>query len=195
MFGNLSNQLTSIRKSLSGRGSITQKNITEAMVDVRNALLEADVGFEVVKSFIDDVSKKAQGHQVIGSLSPSEAFIGIVRDELVELMGAGSTEISISSQPPAVILLAGLKGVGKTTTAAKLGYYLKSKKNKKVGVVSCDIHRPAAIEQLKIIAEQAGLDVVSTEGASSAEDRARQALEIARREYLDVMSIRLEGLV
>ena len=94
--------------------------------------------------------------------------MGIVRDELVELMGAGSTEISISSQPPAVILMAGLQGVGKTTTAAKLGYYLRQK-NKKVGVVSCDIHRPAAIEQLKIIAEQAGLEVVSTEGASSAE--------------------------
>ena len=97
MFGNLSNQLTNIAKTLSGRGAITEKNITEAMVDVRNALLEADVGFEVVKNFIGDVSKKAQGQQVIGSLSPSEAFIGIVRDELVELMGTGSTEISISS--------------------------------------------------------------------------------------------------
>ena len=193
MFGNLSNQLTNIAKTLSGRGAITEKNITEAMVDVRNALLEADVGFEVVKNFIGDVSKKAQGQQVIGSLSPSEAFVGIVRDELVELMGSGSTEISISSQPPAVILMAGLQGVGKTTTAAKLGYYLKSKKNKKVGVVSCDIYRPAAIEQLKIIAEQAGLEVVSVEGASSAEDRARQALEIARREFLEVLIVDTAG--
>jgi len=193
MFSDLTGQFSSIAKSLSGRGALNEKNISDAVQEVRDALLEADVGFDVVQDFIQDVSKKALGQDLLGSLTPSESFVRIVRDELTELMGQGPAELSIASQPPAVILMAGLQGVGKTTTAVKVGRYLKNKKDKKVGVVSCDIYRPAAIEQLAVLGKKAGLEVLAPPDFSSVLQLTQIALGQAKKQFLDVLIVDTAG--
>src|SRR5687767_11426168 len=161
MLDNLTARLTRIVKQIRGEARLTEANIQEALREVRVALLEADVALPVVKHFIDAVRAKALGEEVIGSLSPGQALVGVVHRELARLMGEANVGLDLAAQPPAVILMAGLQGSGKTTTTGKLARLLKQDK-KKVAVVSCDIYRPAAIEQLKTVAAQAGAEFVSS---------------------------------
>src|SRR5262245_27906757 len=152
MFTNLADRLTQTLKNLSGRGRLTEDNIQDTLREVRMALLEADVALPVVKQFIEDIRVRAVGQEVIKSLSPGQAFVKIVYDELVIIMGEFNTELNLQIQPPAIILMAGLQGSGKTTTAAKLARWLIERHNKKVLLTSTDIYRPAAIEQLRVLA-------------------------------------------
>src|SRR5687768_2949965 len=161
MLDTLTTRLARIVKTIRGEARLTEENIQEALREVRVALLEADVALPVVKHFIDAVRAKALGEEVVGSLTPGQALIGVVHRELTALMGEANVGLDLATQPPAVILMAGLQGSGKTTTTGKLARLLKENK-KKVAVVSCDIYRPAAIEQLKTVAGQAGADFVAS---------------------------------
>ena len=152
MFDNLSERLGSTIKNLRGQGRLSEDNIKDTLREVRMALLEADVALPVVKQLVDSVRDKAMGQEVIGSLSPGQAFIKVVNDELVAVMGESAKPLNLATQPPAVILMAGLQGAGKTTTVAKLARFLKEREKKKVMVVSCDVYRPAAIKQLETLA-------------------------------------------
>ena len=154
MFNNLTSRLSAVVKNLSGRARLSEENIDEALREVRVALLEADVGLEVVRDFIADVRSRAIGQDVIGTLTPGQALIRVVRDELTRLMGQENTALDLAAEPPVVVLMAGLQGSGKTTTAAKLARRLMEQHKKRVGLVSCDIHRPAAIEQLAVLADR-----------------------------------------
>jgi signal recognition particle subunit SRP54 len=158
MLDNLTERLGRIIKGLRGEARLTDANIQEALREVRMVLLEADVALPVVKDFISAVREKALGQDVAGSLTPGQALIGIVQRELARLMGGESAPIDLATAPPAVILLAGLQGSGKTTTAGKLARLLRADMRKKVLLVSCDVYRPAAIEQLRMLAGQAGVD-------------------------------------
>ena len=158
MFDNLSERLTKVLKDLRGHGRLSEENISEALREVRMALLEADVALPVVKVFIEHVKNKAISQEIMTSLTPGQAVIKIVNDELVQLMGESNVSLNMNTQPPAVILLAGLQGAGKTTTAGKLGRWLKEKQKKKVMTVSCDIYRPAAIEQLRVLSSDNQLE-------------------------------------
>ena len=160
MFESLTEKLNSVFKSLSGRGRITEANISDAMRDVRKALLEADVNYNVVKKFCRDVAEAAVGAEVIKSLHPAQVMVKIVSDELTKLMGPVDSNIYFVSPGPTVIMLAGLQGCGKTTTAAKLGKYIAAK-GKRPLLVADDLQRPAAIEQLIILGEQLNIDVYS----------------------------------
>jgi signal recognition particle subunit SRP54 len=157
MFDNLTDRLNGTLKKLKGHGRLTEANIKDALHDVRMALLEADVALSVVTDFIEQVSQRALGQEVQTSLSPGQAMIKVVQAELVKVMGSANEELNLRTQPPAIILMAGLQGAGKTTTVAKLGRHLKEKKKKKVGVVSVDVYRPAAIKQLQTLADDVGL--------------------------------------
>ena len=158
MFDNLSERLLKTIKHLRGQARLTEDNIQDAMREVRMALLEADVALPVVREFINAVKARAVGQEVMNSLTPGQVLVKIVHDELVKIMGAANEELDLRAQPPALILMAGLQGSGKTTTTAKLARFLKERKNKKVMVVSCDIYRPAAIEQLKTLAHEVGVN-------------------------------------
>ena len=149
MFDNLSERLNKSLKKIRGQGRLTEANIKETLREVRMALLEADVALPVVRDFIDRVKERALGQEVQTSLSPGQALIKIVQSELVKVMGEANEGLNLATNPPAVILMAGLQGSGKTTTVAKLARWLKENEKKKVGVVSADVYRPAAIEQLK----------------------------------------------
>src|SRR3982750_3012065 len=162
MLETLTARLARIVKTIRGEARLTEANIQEALREVRVALLEADVALPVVKHFIEAVRAKALGEEVIGSLSPGQALVGVVHRELASLMGEANVGLNLATQPPAVILMAGLQGSGKTTTSGKLALLLKNDK-KKVAVVSADVYRPAAIEQLKTVAGQVGVDFVSSE--------------------------------
>jgi signal recognition particle subunit SRP54 len=151
MLDTLTARLAKIAKQIRGEARLTEANIQEALREVRVALLEADVALPVVKHFIDAVRAKALGEEVVGSLTPGQALVGVVHRELTSLMGEANAGLDLAAQPPAVILMAGLQGSGKTTTSGKLALLLKNEK-KKVGVVSADVYRPAAIEQLKTVA-------------------------------------------
>src|SRR5512134_1280199 len=154
MLDNLTTRLAKIVKTVRGEARMTESNIQEALREVRVALLEADVALPVVKHFIDAVRAAALGEEVVGSLTPGQALVGVVHRELAKLMGKANVGLNLATQPPAVILMAGLQGSGKTTTCAKLARLLVKDK-KKVALVSCDVYRPAAIEQLKTVASQA----------------------------------------
>ncbi|HTY03696.1 MAG TPA: signal recognition particle receptor subunit alpha, partial [Rhodocyclaceae bacterium] len=156
MLDNLTQRLSRVVKTLRGQARLTEDNIQEMLREVRMALLEADVALPVVRDFIARVKEKAVGHEVVGSLTPGQALVGVVHRELTELMGGQASGLNLATQPPAVILMAGLQGAGKTTTTAKLGKWLKERQKKKVLAVSCDVYRPAAIEQLKMVSAQAG---------------------------------------
>ena len=160
MLDNLTARLAKIVKHVRGEARLTESNVQEALREVRVALLEADVALPVAKQFIDEVRAKALGQELIGSLSPGQALIGVVHRELTRLMGEANAGLELAVTPPAVILMAGLQGSGKTTTAGKLALVLKNQK-KKVLTVSCDVYRPAAIEQLRTVASQAGSDGVT----------------------------------
>src|SRR5207248_6634427 len=161
MLDNLTARLAGIVKHIRGEARLTEANIQEALGEVRMALIEADVALPVVRHFIDSVRAKALGEEVVGSLTPGQALVGVVHRELAALMGEANVGLDLATQPPAVILMAGLQGSGKTTTSGKLALFLKNEK-KKVGLVSTDVYRPAAIEQLKTVAGQADADFVSS---------------------------------
>jgi signal recognition particle subunit SRP54 len=193
MFDNLSQRLTQSMQKLRGKGRLTEDSIRETLREVRIALLEADVALPVIQSFIGQVKERALGQEVISSLQPGQALVKIVHDELVRVMGEENEALDLRASPPVVVLLAGLQGSGKTTTTAKLARHLKEQSKKKVMVVSCDVYRPAAIEQLETLAGQ--VDVLFH--PSSATDQpvaiAKQALEAARRQFADVLLVDTAG--
>jgi len=193
MFDNLSDRLSKTVKKLRGQARLTEDNIKDALRDVRMALLEADVALPVVRSFIDKVKARAVGQEVVGSLSPGQALIKVVNDELVELMGKENESLDLKAQPPAVVLLAGLQGAGKTTTAGKLAKLLKDREKKTVAMVSCDVYRPAAIKQLETLAKQVDVEFIPSEVGQSPLEIAKNALEYAKTHYIDVLLVDTAG--
>ncbi len=189
----LSDKLTRLVKQLRGQARITESNVQDMLREVRMALLEADVALPVVRDFIARVKEKALGQEVLGSLSPGQALVGIVNRELAATMGEGVADINLAVQPPAVILMAGLQGAGKTTTTAKLAKHLIEKRKKKVLTVSGDVYRPAAIEQLKMVTAQAGAQWFESRADQKPADIARAALEYARSHYFDVLLVDTAG--
>jgi signal recognition particle subunit SRP54 len=194
MLQNLTDRLSRVVKTMRGQARLTEENTAEMLREVRLALLEADVALPVVKDLIANIKAKALGEDVVGSLSPGQALVGVVQKELTAIMGDPEAgQLNLATQPPAVILMAGLQGAGKTTSVGKLAKWLKDTQKKKVLTVSCDIYRPAAIAQLKTVTEQAGADFFpSTENQQPA-DIARDALDWARRHYHDVLIIDTAG--
>ena len=193
MLDNLTQRLARVMKTLRGEARLTESNIAEALREVRLALLEADVALPAVKAFINAVKEKAVGEEVIASLTPGQALIGVVHRELTALMGETHSGLNLATQPPAVVLMAGLQGAGKTTTVGKLGKLLREGQKKKVLVVSCDVYRPAAIDQLKTVAGQAGIDFFPSESHEQPVDIARRAVDWARRHYHDVVLVDTAG--
>jgi signal recognition particle subunit SRP54 len=192
MLDTLTGRLAKIVKTIRGEARLTEANIQDALREVRVALLEADVALPVVKHFTEAVRAKALGEEVAGSLTPGQALVGVVHRELAALMGEANAGLDLAVQPPAVILMAGLQGSGKTTTSGKLARFLKESK-KKVALVSCDVYRPAAIEQLRTVAAQAGADFVSSSISEKPLEIARRALEYARTHYMDVLIVDTAG--
>ena len=193
MASTLTDRLSRLVKTMRGQARITEDNVQEMLREVRMALLEADVALPVVRDFIARVKEKALGAEVVGSLSPGQALVGIVNRELASTMGEGVSDINLAAQPPAVILMAGLQGAGKTTTTAKLAKYLIEKRKKKVLTVSADVYRPAAIEQLKVVTKQAGAEWFP----STADDKplaiGLAALDYAKKHYFDVLLVDTAG--
>ncbi len=192
MLDALTQRLSSVIKTMRGHARLTEENVGEALREVRMALLEADVGLAVVKDFIARVKERALGQEVIASLTPGQALVGVVHAELVSLMGGANAQLNLATQPPAVILLAGLQGAGKTTSAGKLARLLKGGK-KKVLLVSADVYRPAAIEQLKTLAAQLAIDVFPSDASQKPVDIAANALDWARKHYHDVLVVDTAG--
>ena len=192
MFENLSERLERSFQILKGEGKITEINISEAMKDIRRALLDADVSYKIAKQFCDDVKKKAIGQNVLTAVKPQQMIVKIVHDELASLMGSTSSEINVKGQP-AVVLVAGLNGSGKTTFSGKLALNLKSKKGMKVMLAACDYFRPAAIDQLKVLGEQIGVPVYSEEGVKDPNQIAKNAIAKARIEGYSVVIVDTAG--
>ena len=193
MLENLTSRLSRIAKTIRGEARLTETNVQEALREVRVALLEADVALPVVKEFIASVKDKALGEAVVGSLTPGQALVGVVHRELTRLMGEAHVALELAVQPPAVILMAGLQGSGKTTTVGKLARMLRQELRKKVLVVSCDVYRPAAIEQLKTVAALAGVEFLPSETGEAPDAIARRAKEQARLRYFDVLLVDTAG--
>jgi signal recognition particle subunit SRP54 len=189
----LTDKLSRLVKEIRGQARITEANVADMLREVRMALLEADVALPVVRDFIARVKDKALGQDVLGSLSPGQALVGIVSKELAATMGEGVSDINLAAQPPAVILMAGLQGAGKTTTTAKLAKHLIEKRQKKVLTVSGDVYRPAAIEQLKTVTAQAGAEWFPSTPEQKPVDIARAALDYARKHYFDVLLVDTAG--
>lgn len=192
MFENLSDKLDRAFKTLKGQGYITEVNVAETLKDVRKALLDADVSYKVAKQFTDTVKEKAFGAQVLTAVSPGQLMVKIVHDELTGLMGGENVEINLKGAP-AVILIAGLQGSGKTTFSAKLANYLKTKKNRKVLLVAGDVYRPAAIEQLKVLGEQVNVKVFSVDGSTDPVGIAKQAIAHAKEYDINTVIIDTAG--
>jgi signal recognition particle subunit SRP54 len=193
MFENLTERLTESLKKIRGQGRITDDNVRDTLREVRMALLEADVALPVVRDFTEQVKQRAMGQEVQTSLTPGQAMIKIVQDELVKVMGSTSERLELATQPPAIILMAGLQGSGKTTTVAKLARWLKENERKSVGVVSADIYRPAAIEQLKTLAEEVAVEFFPSDPLQHPVDIVRNTVDLAKRRYLDVLIIDTAG--
>ena len=193
MFDNLTGRLARVIKTLRGEARLTDSNVQEALREVRVALLEADVALPVVRTFIERVREQALGQEVVGSLTPGQAAVGVVYRELVALMGEKNDTLNLAVQPPAVILLAGLQGSGKTTTAGKLARWLKTELKKKVLLASCDVYRPAAIEQLKTLAAQVEAGFFPSAEGEKPLDIAIRALAYARTHYADVLIVDSAG--
>ena len=189
----LTDRLSRLVKTMRGQARITEDNVQDMLREVRMALLEADVALPVVRDFVARVKEKALGADVVGSLTPGQALVGIVNRELAATMGDGVADINLATQPPAVILMAGLQGAGKTTTTAKLARYLIDKRKKKVLTVSADVYRPAAIEQLKTVTKQAGAEWFPSSANDKPVDIALAALDHARRHYADVLLVDTAG--
>ncbi len=193
MFDNLTGRLSGVIKTLRGEARLTEDNIQKALREIRMALLEADVALPVIKDFIARVKEKAVGHEVMDSLTPGQALVGVVNKELIEIMGGEAAELNLSTVPPAVILMAGLQGAGKTTSSGKLAKWLMEQKKKKVLLVSCDVYRPAAIQQLALLAEQIGADFFPTQTDQKPGDIGVAALDYARRHHHDVLIVDTAG--
>ncbi|MDX1796849.1 MAG: signal recognition particle protein [Hydrogenovibrio sp.] len=193
MFDNLSDRLAKTLKNITGQGRLTEANIKDAIRDVRRALLEADVALPVVKSFIEKVQEKAIGLEVSTSLNPGQAFIKVVRDQLTEVMGKEAEPLNFNVEPPAIIMMAGLQGAGKTTSVAKLAKWLKEREKKKVMVVSADVYRPAAIKQLETVAEQVGAIFYPSSADQDPVDIAKNAHAEARKQFVDVLIVDTAG--
>lgn len=193
MFDNLTGRLSGVIKTLRGEARLTEDNIQKALREIRMALLEADVALPVIKDFIARVKEKAVGHEVMNSLTPGQALVGVVHKELIEIMGGEAAELNLSTVPPAVILMAGLQGAGKTTSSGKLAKWLMEQKKKKVLLVSCDVYRPAAIQQLELLAEQTGADFFPTQTDQKPGDIGAAALDYARRHHHDVLIVDTAG--
>ena len=193
MFESLTQRLSGTMERLRGRGRLTEENIREATREVRIALLEADVALPVVQALIERIKVRAVGQEVLKSLTPGQALIKVVRDELTAVMGAQASELELNVQPPAVILMAGLQGAGKTTTVGKLAKHLKERQKKKVMVGSADVYRPAAIEQLRTLAEQVGVQFFPSATDQKPEAIVRAAIEDARKSYIDVLIVDTAG--
>ena len=193
MLDNLSQRLARVVKTLRGEARLTEANTQEMLREIRIALLEADVALPVVRDLIARIRDKALGQEVMGSLTPGQALVGVVHRELTELMGGASAELDLARQPPAVILMAGLQGAGKTTTVGKLAKWLRETARKKVLVVSCDVYRPAAIEQLRTVAGQAGADFFPSTPDQQPVDIARAAVQWGRTHYHDVVIVDTAG--
>jgi len=189
----LSDRLSRLVKTMRGQARITDSNVADMLREVRMALLEADVALPVVRDFIARVKDKALGTEVVGSLNPGQALVGVVHKELAATMGEGVSDINLATQPPAVILMAGLQGAGKTTTTAKLAKHLIEKRKKKVLTVSADVYRPAAIEQLKTVTRQAGAEWFPSTPEQKPHDIALAAIDHARRHYFDVLLVDTAG--
>jgi signal recognition particle subunit SRP54 len=189
----LSDRLSRIVKEMRGQARITEANVTDMLREVRMALLEADVALPVVRDFIARVKEKALGQEVVGSLTPGQVLVSVVNRELAATMGDGVADINLAAQPPAVILMAGLQGAGKTTTTAKLAKHLIEKRKKKVLTVSGDVYRPAAIEQLKTVTAQSGAEWFASTPDQKPVDIARAAIDYARKHYFDVLLVDTAG--
>ncbi|MEN8216211.1 MAG: signal recognition particle protein [Pseudomonadota bacterium] len=193
MFDSLTERLSQTLKNLRGQGRLTENNIKDALRDVRMALLEADVALPVVKAFVGQVRQRAIGQEVIGSLTPGQALVKVVRDELTQLMGDQCDELNLRAPAPIVVLMAGLQGSGKTTTVAKLSRWLIERKKKTVMVASCDVYRPAAIKQLETLAGEVGAQFFPSETAQKPVDIATAAVSHARKQFADVLLIDTAG--
>ena len=193
MASTLTDKLSRLVKQISGQARITESNVADMLREVRMALLEADVALPVVRDFIARVKDKALGQEVIGSLQPGQALVGIVNRELAATMGEGVSDLNLATQPPAIILMVGLQGAGKTTTTAKLARWLIQNRKKKVLTVSGDVYRPAAIEQLKTVTAQAGAEWFPSSPDQKPVDIARAALDHARKHYFDVLLVDTAG--
>ena len=192
MFENLSEKLERSFKLLKGQGKITEINVAETLKDVRRALLDADVNYKVAKQFTDTVKAKALGQNVINAIKPSELMVKIVHDELTQLMGGNTAQINLSGNPT-VILMSGLQGSGKTTFSGKLARKLKSEKGKRPLLVACDVYRPAAIEQLKVLASQIEVPVYTEEGNNNPVEIAKNAIQYAKTNHLDLVIVDTAG--
>jgi signal recognition particle subunit SRP54 len=193
MFDNLTERLGKVLNNLRGQGRLTEQNIKDTMREVRMALLEADVALPVVRSFVEQVKAKAMGEQVMKSLTPGQTLIKIVNDELVQVMGQANESLDLAAQPPAVILMAGLQGSGKTTSVAKLARWLQERADKNVMVVSCDVYRPAAIDQLKTLAGEVQAEFFPSSSDQQPVQIALDALAQAKKRFSDVLIIDTAG--
>lgn len=193
MFENLSDRLSASLKKISGKASLTEDNIQETLREVRMALLEADVALPVVKTFVDGVKQRALGQEVGTSLNPGQQFLKIVQTELEHVMGDKNEELNLAAQPPAVVLMAGLQGAGKTTSVAKLAKYLKERQKKKVMVVSADVYRPAAIKQLETLAGEVEAEYFHSSADQKPVDIVRNALQAAKTRFVDVLLVDTAG--
>ena len=193
MFDSLSDRLTRTLRSVAGRGRLTEDNIRDSVRQVRLALLEADVALAVVRSFSKDVQARAIGREVRGSMNAGQAFVQVVKEELVRLMGDANDALDLSSAPPAVVLMAGLQGAGKTATSAKLARFLKERERKRVAVVSADVYRPAAIRQLETLAGEVGARFIPSTASEAPTAIAKRALSDARTQFDDVLIVDTAG--
>ncbi|MDN5873743.1 MAG: signal recognition particle protein [Sinobacteraceae bacterium] len=193
MFDNLSNRFSRTLDSLRGQGRLTEDQVTSATRELRMALLEADVALPAVRHFVEQIKTRAVGAEVAKSLTPGQALLKVVQEELTETLGGKAEPLNLRTQPPAVILMAGLQGSGKTTSTGKLALRLKDVDKKKVAVVSADVYRPAAIEQLRVVAEQVGADFIPSESGEKPVKIARRALQHARTTYADVLIVDTAG--
>ncbi|MCG6874202.1 MAG: signal recognition particle protein [Betaproteobacteria bacterium] len=193
MLENLTQRLARVVKTVRGEARLTEANVQDTLREVRMALLEADVALPVVRDFVARVKERALGEDVVGSLTPGQAFVGVVHRELTALMGGGHSELDLAVTPPAVILMAGLQGSGKTTTTAKLAKLAKEELRKKPLLVSCDVYRPAAIDQLKMLAAQVGVDFFPSTPQDRPVEIATAALDWARKHYHDVLLVDTAG--
>ncbi len=193
MFDNLSDRLSGTLKRLRGQGRLTENNIKDAVREVRMALLEADVALSVVRTFIDTVRNRAVGQEVLQSLTPGQALIKVVHDELIQVMGEINESLQLNVQPPAVIMVAGLQGSGKTTTVGKLALWLKQREKKTVAVVSCDVYRPAAIEQLSMLAADIGVQFHHSDVSKDPVSIVKSAIDQARKQLSDVLIVDTAG--
>ncbi|OUS25291.1 signal recognition particle protein [Gammaproteobacteria bacterium 45_16_T64] len=193
MFENLTERLSGSLRNISGKGRLTEENIKDTLREVRMALLEADVALPVVKEFVAQIKEKALGQDVMKSLDPGQAFVKVVNDELIHVMGDANDELNLAAQPPAVILMAGLQGAGKTTTVAKLSKWLSERQKKSVMVASADVYRPAAIKQLETLAGEVGASFFPSSSDQKPIDIATAAINEAKKQFKDVVIIDTAG--